>query len=101
MYFLGIEAFLAIMQSGSLKKAADSLYLTQATISYRLKTLEKLVGKTLIERNKGSHIISLTTSGKEFVCRTLENCRCFETILSAYIFRNKKDLLTTSRICFL
>lgn len=67
MYFLGIEAFLAIMQTGSLKKAADSLHLTQATISYRLKTLEQLLGKTLIERNKGAHTVALTTAGKEFI----------------------------------
>ncbi len=67
MYFLGIEAFLAIMQTGSLKKAADLLHLTQATISYRLKTLEQLMGKTLIERNKGAHTVSLTASGREFV----------------------------------
>ena len=67
VYFLGIEAFLAIMQTGSLKKAADLLYLTQATISYRLKTLEQLMGKTLIERNKGAHTVSLTASGKKFI----------------------------------
>jgi DNA-binding transcriptional LysR family regulator len=66
VYFQGIEAFLAIMQTGSLKKAADSLYLTQATISYRLKTLEQLMGTTLVERNKGVHRVSLTAAGKEF-----------------------------------
>ena len=67
MYFLGIEAFLAIMQTGSLKKAADLLHLTQATISYRLKTLEQLMGKTLIERNKGAHSVALTAAGRKFV----------------------------------
>jgi DNA-binding transcriptional LysR family regulator len=67
MYFLGIEAFLAIVQTGSLRKAADLLHLTQATISYRLKTLEQLMGKTLIERNKGTHTVSLTAAGKKFV----------------------------------
>lgn len=67
MYFPGIEAFLAIVQTGSLTKAGDMLNLTQATISYRLKTLEQLMGQTLIERNKGAHKVSLTICGRNFV----------------------------------
>lgn len=67
MYFLGIEAFLAIVQTGSLTKAGDLLNLTQATISYRLKTLEHLLGNTLIERNKGTHTVSLTIFGRNFI----------------------------------
>lgn len=67
MYFLGIEAFLAVVQTGSLTKAADILNLTQATISYRLKTLEQLLGKTLIERNKGGHTVTLSTFGMNFI----------------------------------
>jgi DNA-binding transcriptional LysR family regulator len=67
VYFLGIEAFLAIVQTGSLTKAGDLLNVTQATISYRLKTLEHLMGKTLIERNKGAHKVSLTIFGGSFI----------------------------------
>lgn len=67
MYFLGVEAFLAIIQTGNLKKAAAMLNLTQATVSYRLKTLEQIMGRTLIERNKGSHTVTLTTFGRNFV----------------------------------
>ncbi|MFD2880212.1 LysR family transcriptional regulator [Paenibacillus rhizoplanae] len=53
MYFPGIEAFLAIVRTGSISKAAELLHLSQATVSYRLKTLEQEMGGLLVERRKG------------------------------------------------
>ncbi len=67
MYLPGIEAFLAIVRTRSLSQAAESLYLSQATISHRLKTLESELGSTLIERHKGERTISLTPFGEDFV----------------------------------
>lgn len=67
MYVAGIDAFLAIVQTHSLKKAADMLHLTQATVSYRLKTLEQEMGAALVERGKGIQAISLTPFGESFV----------------------------------
>ena len=67
MCVAGIDAFLAILQSHSLIKAADLLHLTQATISYRLKTLEQELGATLIERSKGVQALTLTPFGENFV----------------------------------
>ncbi|WP_371380016.1 LysR substrate-binding domain-containing protein [Sporomusa aerivorans] len=67
MEFLGIEAFLAIVQTGSLTKAAEILHLSQSTVSYRLKVLEKGLGATLIERRKGIQTINLTPFGQSFV----------------------------------
>lgn len=52
MYFPGIEAFLAIVRTGSISKAVDLLHLSQATVSYRLKTLEQGMGGLLVERRK-------------------------------------------------
>lgn len=66
MYFPGIEAFLAIVQAGSISKAAELLHLSQATVSYRLKTLEKEMGGLLVERRKGAPKISLTPKGEDF-----------------------------------
>ena len=54
MYFSGIEAFLAIVRTESINKAAESLHLSQATVSYRLKTLEQEMGGLLVERRKGT-----------------------------------------------
>jgi Transcriptional regulator len=67
MNFLGIEAFLTIVETGSLTKAAESLYLSQSTVSHRLKALERELNTTLIERKKGHQVINLTPKGEEFV----------------------------------
>ncbi|EGO64592.1 LysR family transcriptional regulator [Acetonema longum] len=67
MYAAGIEAFLAIVQTQSLKKAAEVLSLTQATVSYRLKTLEQEMGAILVERGKGRQKIALSPFGENFI----------------------------------
>jgi DNA-binding transcriptional LysR family regulator len=67
MYVAGIEAFLAIIQTQNLKRAADVLNLTQATVSYRLKILEQEMGAMLVERGKGLQKITLTPFGESFV----------------------------------
>lgn len=67
MYVAGIDAFLAIVQNQSLKKAAELLNLTQATVSYRLKILEQEMGAILVERGKGIHKSTLTPFGENFV----------------------------------
>lgn len=66
MYFPGIEAFLAIVKTENLSKAAELLHLSQATVSYRLKTLEQEMGGLLVERRKGESKISLTPKGESF-----------------------------------
>ncbi len=66
MYFLGLQAFLAIVQTKNLSKAAELLYLTPSTISYRLKTLEQDMGVELVERRKGTAHVRLTPSGENF-----------------------------------
>lgn len=66
MYFPGIEAFLAIVQTESISKAADLMHLSQATVSYRLKTLEQEMGGLLVERKKGLTKIRLTPMGENF-----------------------------------
>ncbi|MGC7872121.1 LysR family transcriptional regulator [Desulfosporosinus sp. SYSU MS00001] len=67
MYLLGIEAFLAIVQTHSLNRAAELLHLTQSTVSYRLKTLERELGAPLVQRSKGIPTITLTPFGENFI----------------------------------
>ena len=62
-----IEAFLAIMRHGNLTEAAKALFISQSTLSHRLTELEKEVGMTLIERERGGKTVLLTDSGKEFL----------------------------------
>lgn len=63
---LEIECFLAICEHKTISRAAESLYITQPSLSSRLKTLEKELGGELFERKKGSREIVLTSAGKEF-----------------------------------
>lgn len=62
-----IETFLQVVADGNMSKAADALYITQSTVSYRLRTLEDELGTVLIERKKGTQNITLTSSGKKFI----------------------------------
>lgn len=63
---LDIEIFNTIVNDGTISKAAEALFLSPTTVGARLKTLEKELGITLIERGKGIKSIELTNGGKRF-----------------------------------
>lgn len=67
MYSLGIEAFLEVIRSGNLIRAAQHLHLSQSTVSHRLEELEKEVGGLLIDRRRGLRSIHLTPVGERFL----------------------------------
>lgn len=48
--FRHIRAFLAVMESGGVTKAADSLYIAQSAITRSIKSLESTLGVPLFER---------------------------------------------------
>lgn len=62
-----ITAFLAIIHTGTISKAAQELYLTQSAVSHRLKALEDEVNARLIVRCQGRQGIQLTEKGEEFI----------------------------------
>lgn len=62
----GIECFLAVCRHKTGSKAAESLYITQSSLSVRLKTLERELGGALFTRGKGSREMVLTEAGKRF-----------------------------------
>lgn len=62
----GIECFLAICRHKTGIAAARSLYITQSSLSIRLKTLEKELGGALFYRKNGSREMLLTDAGKRF-----------------------------------
>lgn len=64
---LGIQAFLAVVRYSSITEAANSLFLSQSTLSHRLAELEREVGVSLIERGRGQRSLTLTDYGKEFL----------------------------------
>jgi DNA-binding transcriptional LysR family regulator len=58
------RTFLEIVHSGSFLRAAERLFVTQTTVSARIRTLEEELGRRLFVRNRnGAH---LTPAGKEF-----------------------------------
>lgn len=62
-----IETFVAVANAGNITKSADLLFVSQATVSHRIKQLEEKLGVQLILRNKGSKQTNLTTAGKNFL----------------------------------
>lgn len=62
-----IETFLALVKTGSLTRTADLLYVSQPTVSHRLRDLEEELGISLMARGKGQRRVELTKKGEEFV----------------------------------
>lgn len=67
MFYDGIEAFLEIHRSGTFSRAAETLHITQSTISRRIKQLEQELGSPLITRKKGERKVYLTAFGEKFI----------------------------------
>lgn len=57
------EVFVAIVDTGSMKEAAEIVGLTQSAISYSLSRLESELGVTLLERSRQG--VTVTNIGKE------------------------------------
>lgn len=72
-----IESFLAICRYKTVSRAAEALYITQSSLSIRLKTLEKELGGSLFFRRKGSREMTLTEAGRRFYDLAVQ----YETII--------------------
>lgn len=60
-----IESFLYVIEHKSIHKAAQALFLTQPTISARIKALEGNLGTQLFTRHGRS--LQLTAQGESFI----------------------------------
>ena len=67
MDYRDIETFLELVRTRNITKTAEHLYLSQSTVSNRLKNLENELGCQLILRAKGHRVVQLTRQGEEFV----------------------------------
>ncbi len=65
MLFRQMECFLAVARLGNLSRAAEEMFLTQPTLTARLKGLEEEVGDQLFVRT--SRGMRLTEAGREFM----------------------------------
>lgn len=61
MNLVALKTLLAIIETGSLVRAAERLNVTQSTVTARLQSLESSLGQKLVQRNKTG--ASLTASG--------------------------------------
>ena len=62
-----ILTFLAILDGGSIAKAAQTLFISQGTASTRIQQLERQLGFELFYRQKGVRHIVLSPQGREFL----------------------------------
>lgn len=62
-----VESFLTVVRLESVSAAADSLYVSQSTISHRLQVLEAELGTKLFYRQRGFKQITLTEGGLNFI----------------------------------
>lgn len=65
--YLGLEAFVAIADFGSFRRAAAHLNLSQTALSHRLQKIEEELGTQLLLRT--TREVSLTLSGQELLPR--------------------------------
>lgn len=61
-----IQSFLAICRYKTVTHAAEHLFISQSSLSTRLRTLERELGGMLFYRKKGSREMLLTATGKAF-----------------------------------
>src|SRR5215210_2104732 len=59
-----LQAFRAVAQLSSFRKAADALHVSQPAFSRRIEKLEEALGVQLLERT--TRRVSLTTVGRDF-----------------------------------
>lgn len=64
MNFQNIEYFIAVVEHGNFTKAAQSLFISQQSLSENVRRLEEEIGTPLLNRDK---VLSLTPAGKCFL----------------------------------
>ncbi|MGH1539790.1 MAG: LysR family transcriptional regulator [Arenicella sp.] len=65
-----LQDFLILSKTHSFSRSAEQRYVSQATFSRRIQSLEYAVGKTLVDRTTSP--VTLTKNGIEF-CEIVEN----------------------------
>lgn len=70
------KTFLAVVETGSFVEAANRVFVTQSTVSIRIRSLEELLGKPLFTRSKVG--ASLTPAGEQFQKHAIAFVRVWE-----------------------
>lgn len=91
MDLVQLETFLKISERGSFTVAAEQLYVSQATVSARVKALEAQLGVSLFERN--SHHVTPTSAGVQLVTYAREILSMADDARSAVRSRDIKPFV--------
>lgn len=82
-----IDTFLNLVVTKNITETANIMYLSQATVSSRLQSLEDYLGYKLFYRHKGISKMELTSKGKMF----LPLANQFKNIVRSMILNNLTD----------
>ena len=62
-----IRNFITVAKTQNITRTAEILYVSQSTVSHRLKLLEDSLGHPLVYRGRGKRVATLTEHGKSFL----------------------------------
>jgi DNA-binding transcriptional LysR family regulator len=86
-----IQAFLAVVENGSISRAADELFLRQSTLSGAFRRWKRAEHDSL-QRGKGVRSTELTDTGRDFVPIAEKWEQLWQETLSAASKRRNKAL---------
>ena len=92
----GIECFLAVCRYKTVSKAAEMLFITQSSLSTKLKNLETELGGILFHRRRGSREMTLTTAGQRFYELALQHEELHRKMLR--VCKNQRQVLRVSSL---
>ncbi len=78
-----LQVLAALAREGSFTRAAESLYVSQSTVSEQLRALEQVVGARLVRRGPGRQSLALTPSGQILLESSVEVERVLDEALVA------------------
>ena len=77
-----ILAFLEICRCKSISKAAEKLFISQSSLSTKIRILERRLGYSLFIRGKGSRSVMLTDKGEKFLGLAVKYQEILEKMLA-------------------
>ena len=76
------STFLAVVRYHSFSEAGERLNITQSTVSYRIRALERRMGLALLDRGRGRQGVELTAGGEAYSTSPNDGKRCISTFSS-------------------
>ena len=92
-----IEAFLAVCRYKNISRAAQALFISQSSLSTRVRILEQELGCSLFARGKGIREVTLTKEGERFYGLAAEYMSVVERMMSVKR-ENKPERLRVSSL---